>query len=80
MGWVTGIVVYFLIWWITLFAVLPWWVTPADSDDPGYATGRTGAAAAAVEAGHHNGRVGGHLAGGLRPGEVSMAQFPRAMR
>ena len=35
MGWVTGIVVYFLVWWITLFAVLPLWVTPADPDDPG---------------------------------------------
>jgi len=27
MGWVTGIVVYFLVWWVTLFAVLPLWVT-----------------------------------------------------
>lgn len=24
MGWVTGIVVFFLIWWTALFAVLPW--------------------------------------------------------
>jgi predicted secreted protein len=39
MGWVTGIVVYFLVWWVTLFAVLPLWVTPADPDDPGYAAG-----------------------------------------
>jgi predicted secreted protein len=39
MGWVTGIVVYLLVWWVTLFAVLPLWVTPADSDDPGYAAG-----------------------------------------
>jgi len=39
MGWVTGIVVYFLVWWITLFAVLPLWVTPAARDDPGYAAG-----------------------------------------
>ncbi len=28
MGWVTGIIVYVLVWWITLFAVLPLWVTP----------------------------------------------------
>jgi predicted secreted protein len=39
MGWVTGIVVYFLVWWVTLFAVLPLWVTPADPGDPGHATG-----------------------------------------
>jgi predicted secreted protein len=39
MGWVTGIVVYFLAWWVTLFAVLPLWVTPADADDPGHAAG-----------------------------------------
>ena len=39
MGWVTGIVVYFLVWWVTLFAVLPLWVIPADPEDPGYAVG-----------------------------------------
>jgi predicted secreted protein len=39
MGWVTGIVVYVLVWWVTLFAVLPLWVTPSDPDDPGYAAG-----------------------------------------
>jgi len=39
MGWVTGVVVYFLVWWVTLFAVLPWWVTPAEPGDPGHAAG-----------------------------------------
>lgn len=39
MAWVTGIVVYVLVWWITLFAVLPLWVTPAEPDDPGHAAG-----------------------------------------
>ena len=39
MGWVTGILVYALIWWITLFAVLPLWVTPAEPEDPGHAAG-----------------------------------------
>ena len=39
MGWVTGIVVYVLPWWVTLFAVLPLWVTPAEPDDPGHAAG-----------------------------------------
>ena len=39
MGWVTGIVVYVLVWWVTLFAVLPLWVKPAEPDDPGHAAG-----------------------------------------
>jgi predicted secreted protein len=39
MAWVTGIIVYVLVWWITLFAVLPLWVTPAEPDDPGHAVG-----------------------------------------
>ena len=39
MGWVTGIVVYVLVWWNTLFAVLPLWVTPAEPDDPGHGAG-----------------------------------------
>ena len=39
MAWVTGIVVYVLVWWVTLFAVLPLWVRPAEPDDPGHAAG-----------------------------------------
>ena len=39
MAWITGIVVYVLVWWVTLFAVLPLWVTPAGPDDPGHAAG-----------------------------------------
>ncbi len=39
MGWVTGIVVYVLVWWVTLFAILPLWVTPSEPDDPGHAAG-----------------------------------------
>ena len=39
MAWVTGIGVYVLVWWVTLFAVLPLWVTPAEPDDPGHAAG-----------------------------------------
>jgi len=35
MGWVTGIVVYILVWWVTLFAVLPLWITPSEPDDFG---------------------------------------------
>jgi predicted secreted protein len=39
MGWVTGIVVYVLTWWVVLFAILPLWVTPRSPDEPGYGTG-----------------------------------------
>ena len=39
MGWVTGIVVYILTWWVVLFAILPLWVTPSDPAPPQYATG-----------------------------------------
>jgi predicted secreted protein len=39
MGWVTGIVVYVLTWWVVLFAILPLWVTPRDPDDPYAGTG-----------------------------------------
>ncbi|MBO0736909.1 MAG: DUF1467 family protein [Alphaproteobacteria bacterium] len=39
MNWVTGIVLYVIVWWVTLFAVLPLWVTPAEPDDPGHAAG-----------------------------------------
>jgi predicted secreted protein len=39
MTWVTAIVVYVLIWWVSLFAVLPLWVTPAAPGDLGHAAG-----------------------------------------
>ena len=32
MGWVTGFVVYALIWWTVLFAVLPVGTRPVDSE------------------------------------------------
>ena len=35
MSWVTGIAVYVVLWWIVLFAVLPWGVQPAEDLPPG---------------------------------------------
>ena len=40
MGIATGIAIYFLIWWVVLFAVLPWGVRPQGDEavpgsDPG---------------------------------------------
>ncbi|MBL9029795.1 MAG: DUF1467 family protein [Caedimonas sp.] len=28
MGWVSGIVVYVMIWWVLIFMILPWGVRP----------------------------------------------------
>ena len=39
MNWLTGIVVYVLVWWVTLLAVLPLWVTPSEPGDLGHAAG-----------------------------------------
>ena len=39
MGWVPGIVVYVLIWWIVIFAVLPFGVRPVEEGDVGHAAG-----------------------------------------
>ena len=39
MGWLSGIAVYAMVWWVVLFAVLPWGVRPADRPGPGHATG-----------------------------------------
>ncbi|AWK85784.1 DUF1467 family protein [Azospirillum thermophilum] len=37
MGWVTGVFVYIVVWWVVLFAVLPWGVRTADQPEPGMA-------------------------------------------
>lgn len=39
MTWWQGAIVYILVWWVALFAVLPLWVSPAEPDDPGHAAG-----------------------------------------
>ena len=39
MGWITHLAVYFIVWWTTLFMVLPWGVTRDETvntgNDPG---------------------------------------------
>jgi len=39
MNWLTAIVVYALIWWVVLFAVLPWGVERDDNPPPGHDAG-----------------------------------------
>ncbi len=39
MTWFTGFVVYFLIWWTILFAVLPWGVRREENPEPGHDPG-----------------------------------------
>ncbi|SMH52195.1 DUF1467 family protein [Azospirillum agricola] len=38
-GWVTGIFVYIIVWWVVLFAVLPWGVRTPENPEPGMANG-----------------------------------------
>lgn len=33
MGWITGVTVYVIVWWVVLFAVLPWGVEQVGEDD-----------------------------------------------
>lgn len=39
MNWVSGVVLYTILWCVVLFAVLPWGVRLADPSDPGRAAG-----------------------------------------
>jgi predicted secreted protein len=39
MNWFTGLIVYVLVWWVTLFAVLPLWVVPTGPGELGHAAG-----------------------------------------
>ena len=38
MDWVTAIFTYILIWWVVLFAVLPWGIKVPDEPEPGHAS------------------------------------------
>lgn len=35
MNWVSGVAVFICIWWIVIFAVLPWGVKPIDTNSEG---------------------------------------------
>jgi len=35
MGWVTAVAVYVCIWWVVIFAVLPWGVRTPEANDEG---------------------------------------------
>lgn len=39
MGWLAGIFVYALIWWMVLFAVLPWGVRRVENPETGHDPG-----------------------------------------
>jgi predicted secreted protein len=39
MNWVSGIAVYVCIWWVVIFAVLPWGVRTAEPNDEGFDAG-----------------------------------------
>ena len=37
MTWLTGVMVYIVIWWVVLLTVLPWGVKVSDNPEPGHA-------------------------------------------
>ncbi|MEX2643317.1 MAG: DUF1467 family protein [Acetobacterales bacterium] len=37
MQWFTGVLVYFIIWWVVLFVVLPWGAHPPEQPEEGHA-------------------------------------------
>lgn len=39
MNWYFGIATYVVIWWLAIFAVLPWGIKPAEDDDLAHAAG-----------------------------------------
>lgn len=39
MSWFVGVAMYVVIWWLAIFAVLPWGVRPAEKGDLGHAAG-----------------------------------------
>lgn len=39
MGWITGVAIYFVVWWLVLFTVLPFGVRRHDDHGQGHATG-----------------------------------------
>jgi predicted secreted protein len=39
MGWITATAVYIVIWWIVIFAVLPWGMKAIDRNDSGFEPG-----------------------------------------
>ena len=39
MNWATGIAVYVCIWWVVIFAVLPWGVRQAEPSEDGFDPG-----------------------------------------
>ena len=38
MNWVTGLLVYVIVWWLAFFMVLPWGVKVPDEPEPGHAS------------------------------------------
>ena len=78
MGWVTGIVVYVLVWWVTLFAILPLWVTPVRAGRCRVTPpARRNSRVCSAEAGADDSRGGGDLARHLLRRARALVQLPR---
>ena len=67
MGIFTGLAVYFVVWWITLFMVLPWGNKPDATVQEGNVASAPAKPRIALKAGDHDGRCGNHLDVDLAP-------------
>ena len=68
MGWVSGIAVYIVIWWLVIFMVLPWGVQPIERGDveKGHAASAPLRPRMLRKSGDHHVDLGGAVADRLR--------------
>ena len=76
MSWATGLMVYLVIWWTILFAVLPLGVRRLENPGRGRGAGRSGAAPAAAQGDHHLDRRRRAVARLLFPAPGGRFQLP----
>ena len=80
MNWFTGLIVYVLVWWVTLFAVLPLRVVPAEPDDLGHTAGAPKQPWLRAQGSGYNPDLGRDLAGDLCAGSLAVAELSRLVR
>jgi predicted secreted protein len=80
MNWFTGIIVYVLVWWVTLFAILPLWVVPAERGGIGHAAGAPKRPLLVRKDYRDLACLGGHLDRHLSCGALALAELPRILK
>ena len=76
MGWPTGIAVYFVVWWLSLFMVLPWGVVSSGHQEIGAMPGAPDNPHIKKKIHRHLYARGGVLAYNLRAGAFRFAELP----